>query len=141
MCGEATSHDEPPIRNVVGGTVGAHAEPHHHGAGAAHDEHTKCSIANKAITEPTTTVRTAHMLIGPPQHTIHGLGNLLLSWLVVHANIPTTTLHRVFYVIERHQHQMSIPRLLLMGRTSYETEHMAQSRGTETCVVAVMATW
>ena len=112
--------------SVVGGTVGAHAKAHHHEVGAAHDEQTKCSTAN---TEPTTTVRTAHVDSPPPTRHMAWEENLLLFRFVVHGNIPTATLHRVSYVMKRHQRQMPIPRLLLMARTFYDREHMAQSRG------------
>ena len=116
----------PRAESVVGGTVGAHAKAHHHEAGAAHDEQTKCSTAN---TEPTTTVRTAHMLIRPPQHdTWPGKPSTVLVCCTCQYTDHNIT-SSLSYVIERHQRQMPIPRLLLMGRTFYEREHMAQSRG------------
>ena len=71
----------PRAESVVGGTVGAHAKAHHHEAGAAHDEQTKCSTAN---TEPTTTVRTAHVDSPPTTRhmaweTFYCLGLLCMS--------------------------------------------------------------
>ena len=112
--------------SIVGGTVGAQVKAHQHEAGAVHDEHTKCSTAN---TEPTTTVRTAHTLIRPPQHdTWAGKPSAVLVCCPCQYT-DHNIIHRVSNVIERHQRQRLIPRLLLMGRTSYEGEHMARSRG------------
>ena len=114
--------------SAVGGTVGAHAKAHHHEAGAAQDEQTKCSTAN---TEQTTTVRTAYTLIRPPQHdtwpgkkTFYCLG---LLYMPIYR--PQHYIESLISLNEHHQRQMPIPRLLLMGRTYYDREHMAQSRG------------
>ena len=107
-------------RADVGSFVGAHAKPHHREAGAAHDEQTKCSTAN---TEPTTTVRTAHTLIRPPQHdTWPGKPSAVLvccSCQYTDRNI----IHRVSYVIERHQRQMPIPH----GSSSWEVRPMTEN--------------
>jgi hypothetical protein len=115
----------PRAESVVGGTVGAHAKAHHHEARAAHDEQTKCSTAN---TEPTTTVRTAHVDSPPAtRHMWPGKPSTDLFGCTCQYTDHNIT-SSLPYVIERQQHQMPIPRLLLMGRTVYEREHMAQSR-------------
>ena len=76
--------------SVVGGTVGAHAKAHHHEAGAAHDEQTKCSTTN---TEPTTTVRTAH--VDSPPTTRH------MAWETFYClGLLYMPIHRLQHYIE-----------------------------------------
>ena len=111
---------------VVGGTVRVHAKAHHHERRGPHTM-SKPSVAPPTPNQQLPSGR--HMLIRPPQHdTWPGKPSTVLVCCTCQYT-ETTTLHRVSYVIERHQRQMPIPRLLLMGRTSYEREHMAQSRG------------
>ena len=123
--------------SVVGGTVGAHAKAHHHEAGTAHDEQTKCSTAN---TEPATILSGRYMLIRPaPQHD---------TW----PGKPSTAL--VCCTCQYTDHNITSSLLFHGTPPTPDADPTAPPHGTyilrerthgpvtgETCVVAVVATW